>query len=337
MKLDYLVPTMYVDFDLEDTRSSGGGMSPNVNARATALRCQYNVRIIDSVEQMQSDFCLVESLWFSAARDYKKGMTEEELLAKNAARMDLFYETPATKVVACCELEVARLPWWSRTKIKHLSAGIVVNTPYLWDIMRTLGVTPIGYLCDAVDPYLFKPAKKEMSVIAVGGLKHIKNPYLIFEVFEKLKGTGIKRIYVGSAEIWSDENRHEDMSLVNRIQDCTDVWIRNASYVDTAYHLSTAGIGINDTWHDVSSRVNQEMLMSEVISIGGTHPLFDGRPGIHGLKTADAFVEAIREVTQGFTEIPEDKGKIGREWALKNVGTDAFLEQFNDIARNTYL
>lgn len=202
---------------------------------------------------------------------------------------------------------------------------------------HALGITPIGYLCDAIDPYLFKPAKKEMSVVAVGGLKHIKNPYLIFEVFEKLKDSGIERIYIGSAEIWSNENRYEDFVLANQIRSCTDIWIPNASYVDTAYYLSTAAIGINDTWHDVSSRTNQEMLMAEVISIGGSHPLFKDRPGIHGLKTADEFVDAIREITDDFSQIPSERGQKGRHWALKNVSTDIFLEQFNELIRSVQL
>ena len=339
MKIDYLVPNIFTNFDLQAVRNAGGGMSPNVNARFNALRQYYDVRLISDVDAMKSDFCLVESLWFSLSRDWgeKPHYSQSELHKRHADRMKKFYETPCVKVVTCCELELARIPWWSQAKVKHFPAGVVVNVPYLFPIIEALGIMPIGYLCDAVDPYLFKPAKKEMSVIAVGGLKHIKNPYLIFEVFEKLKDSGMKRIYVGSAEIWSHEARPEDMALTKQIDACTDVWIKNASYVDTAYHLSTAAIGINDTWHDVSSRTNQEMLMSEVISIGGMHPLFDGRPGIHGLKTADEFVEAIREITNDFTEIPVEMGKAGRDWALKNVATDVFLEQFNTIIRNVYL
>ena len=337
MKIDYLIPDMYIDFDIESPRNAGGGMIPNIHTRANVLRERYDVRLIHTPEQIESDFCLIESLWFSLGRDWEHGLTPAEMKAKHASRLDALFETPAKKVVTCCELEIARIPWWSRAKLKHYPLGIVVNMPYLWNICKAIGITPIGYLGDAIDPYLFKPAKKEMSVVAVGALKHIKNPYLLFEVFEKLKDTGMKRIYIGSAQIWSNESRPEDMVLSKQLQGVVDVWIQNASYLDTAYHLSTAGIGINDTWHDVSSRTHQEMLMAGVISIGGRHSVFVDRPGIHGLKTADAFVAAIREITNDFSEIPSDLGQAHRQWALENVSTDTFNEQFSTLLRNTYL
>ncbi|MYK17379.1 hypothetical protein F4055_04310 [Candidatus Poribacteria bacterium] len=341
MKIDYLVPKMYQSFDLEAKRNAGGGMLPNIHSRASALRTHYDVRIISDVEEIQSDFCLIESLWFSLWRDIQantvmQGDVLGAIHKAHAARLTKLFEKPAAKIVTCCELELARLPWWSRAKIKHYPLGVVVNTPYLWDILTALGITPIGYLCDAIDPYLFKPAKKELSVIACGGLKHIKNPYLIFEVFERLKGK-MRRIYIGNAEVWSNENRTEDLELVEKIRACTDVWIPNASYIEVAYHLSTAGIGINDTWHDVSSRINQEMLMAGVISVAGQHPLFKERPGFHGLKTAEAFVETISEITNNFSEIPASEGNQGRNWACKNVSADVFIQQFNELLINTYL
>ena len=344
MKIDYLIPEMYLDFDMEAQRNAGGGMIPNIHARANALRQWYDVRLISDVKEIQSDVCLIEALWFCMAHDWQfvtgeNEDTEGEWKALYSQRLDDLFDGKSSvrKIVTCCELEIARLPWWARAKFNHYPAGVVMNTPYLWNIVSALGINPIGYLCDAVDPDLFKPAKKELSVIAVGGLKHIKNPYLIFEVFDKLKDSGMKRVYIGSAQIWSNENRAEDAALASQIHEHADVWIENASYLETAYHLSSAGIGINDTWHDVSSRTNQEMLMSGVISIGGQHPLFEGRPGIHGLETADDFVEAIWEVTNEFSEIPAEKGLQGRDWALENVSTDAFLAQFNELIRNIYL
>ena len=335
MNIDYLVPQMYTEFDMEAQRNSGGGMMPNINARKTALESRYKVNVIGSIEEMSADFCLIESLWFT--KEYSPRISENRLTAMYANRVDTFFQTPSTKVVVCSELEIARIPWWSRAKLKHYPAGIVVNTRYLWNICVALGITPIGYLCDAIDPHLFKPAPKEMSVVACGGLKHIKNPYLIFKVFKKLEGK-MKRIYIGNAAIWSNERRSEDIALVTEIKKCTDVWIENASYIETAYHLSRASIGINDTWHDVSSRINQEMLMSGVVSVAGKHPLFEERVGIHGLEIADAFVEAIKNLTKGFTKLPPaEKAKESREFALQNFSTDVFLQQFNEIVRSVYL
>ena len=337
MKIDYLVPQMYVEFDLEAKRNSGGGMMPNVNARKTALGQRYNVNVIGSPEEITADFCLIEALFFAQKHTTSQNPEEIEWVKEQyASEIELLFEHPSTKVVACCELEIARIPWWARAKIKHFPEGIVVNTQYLWDICSALGVTPIGYLGDAIDPHLFKPAKKEMSVVACGGLKHIKNPYMLFEVFRKLEGK-IKRIYIGNAAIWSNERREEDASLVKELKKCVDVWIENASYVETAFHLAHAAIGINDTWHDVSSRTNQEMLMSGVVSVGGKHPLFENRTGVHGLETSDEFVSAIETLTNGYTELPTEASEKSRDFALQNFSTDVFLSQFDEIIRSVYL
>ena len=103
MKIDYLVPAQYLSFDLETKRNSGGGMSPNVNARATALRQRYDVNLISTVEEMAHDFCLVEALWFAEQKWHPK-IPEDKLRAMYARRIDAFCETGSTKVVACCEL-----------------------------------------------------------------------------------------------------------------------------------------------------------------------------------------------------------------------------------------
>ena len=335
MKIDYLVPQMYTQFDLEAKRNAGGGMMPNVNSRKTALQQRYDVKCIGSVEEITADFCLIESLFFSF---WHQDLDKSELTrnALYAQKIEDLYDTPCKKLIACCELELARIPWWSRAKIKHYALGITVNTSYLWDIIHALGITPIGYLCDAIDPHLFKPGEKDMSVVACGGLKHIKNPYMLFEVFQKLKGK-MKRVYIGNTAVWSNEKREEDVALMKELRSCVDVWIENASYVETAYHLAHAAIGINDTWHDVSSRTNQEMLMAGVVSVGGQHPLFNDRIGVHGLKTADEFVKAIESLTDGYTKLPTEASQKSREFALKNFSSEVFLEQFSEIIRSSYL
>ncbi len=335
MIVDYLVPEAYTSFDLESRRNSGGGMMPNINARSTALATRYKVNLTNNVSELSSDFCLVECLWFAQA--WNPNVSEAELNAQYVKRVDALCQTKSTKVLVCTELQILRLPWWVRGKINHYFAGIVVNSKSLWDIIVALDMTPIGYLNDAIDPYLFRPGKKTMSVIFLGALKHIKNPYTIFDVFHKLEGTGIERICIGSAAIWSNEKKVEDAELGKEIKACTDVWIPNASYVKTAYHISSVSIGINDTWHDVSSRSNQEELMAGIVSVGGRHEVFKERPGIHGLETADQFVQAIHQLTEGYTRIPYELCAASREWAKKHLSTDAFLRQFDEIIRSVYL
>lgn len=139
-----------MDFDIESPRNAGGGMVPNIHTRANALPEYYDVELICHPEEVVHDFCLIESLWFSLSRDWEDGITPAEMEAKHTARIDRLFETPAKKVVTCCELEIARIPWWSHAKIKHYPLGIVVNTPYLWDICKALGIVPLliaSFIC----------------------------------------------------------------------------------------------------------------------------------------------------------------------------------------------
>ena len=339
MNIDYLVPRMYANFDLESLRNSGGGMQPNVNARVTALRERYKVNVVHEVEELSAGLCLIESLWFSGPHWPAGASIEEynEVVACYAERLEALCATPSTKLLICSEMEIARVRWWARSHFTDDFQGVLVSCRYLFDIARALGVVPIAYLNDCIDPYLFKMGKKKLTVVGLGGLKHIKNAYLLFEVFERLKDTPVETVYIGSAKVWSGENRAEDLALVGRMRECVDVWYPNASYVQTAYHLSSAAIGINDTWHDCSSRSNQEMLMAGIVTVSGRHPVFRERPGIHGLKTADEFVGAIDELTNGFSEVPLAKCRESREWAVRTVSTEVFHEQFAEILRGVYL
>ena len=334
MKIDYLVPGPYETFNLGKLRNSGGGMMPNIDARRRALESMYEVNVTSDLMKLTSDFCLIESLWF--VPEWLPDLEEAEVRSRFASRVDDLMELPSKKLLTCTEMNILRVPWWLRAKFMHYFTGIVVNTRYLWNLCRGVGVTPIGYLSDAIDPYLFRPGEKSMSVIACGGLKHIKNPYTLFEVFERLEGK-VDRIYIGNAAIWSHEKLEEDAVLEKQVRACTDRWIENASYIRTAYECAHAAICINDTWHDVSSRTNQEMLMSGVVSVGGVHPLFRERIGVHGLKSVDEFVTAIESLTDGFTKLPVSASKKSREFALRSFSDQVFLNQFNEIVRSVYL
>ncbi|MDE0315348.1 MAG: hypothetical protein OXM61_10630 [Candidatus Poribacteria bacterium] len=73
--------------------------------------------------------------------------------------------------------------------------------------------------------------------------------------------------------------------------------------------------------------------MSGVISIHGRHPLFTRRPGFW-VKTPDEAVAKIAELTENFTQLPNPKlHQHSRQWALENVSTHKFIEQFGKLVR----
>ena len=155
----------------------------------------------------------------------------------------------------------------------------------------------------------------------------------IIEVYALLEGK-IKRTYFGSAALWSSENRLEDITLIPKIEEVTEAYYPSASPVEVAYYNSKAAFSVNDTWHDCSSRSNEELLMSGVISIYGEHPLFDPRPGFR-VKTPEEAVQKIEELTDNFTELPDPKlHENSRNWALKNVSTQTFRAQFENLMRS---
>ena len=80
-----------------------------------------------------------------------------------------------------------------------------------------------------------------------------------------------------------------------------------------------------------SSRVNQEMHASGMVTVSGRHPIFEARPGVHGLRTAEAFVSAIEQLTEGFSKLPDNTGH--RESAVKNFSSEVFLEQFDELCK----
>ena len=334
MNIDILASGHFHNFDIGQRRgkhSVGGGMSVLVNAMESALMSRYQVNVCKDETELTSDICIVETCWFLSNihdADYWGGV-EHRLHTFNEAKK----KSGRKVILVVAELSPFRIPG------KHLKLLVdaidvwAVTVPYLWKLLKVIKITPNGYLCDCINADLFRPAEKEMSVIGVGALKHIKNIDWIIEVYEHLEGTGIKRIYLGGASLWSHESRQEDYALIERIEAVTDVYIPNASIIEVAYHNAYAAMAVNNTWHDCSSRANEELLMSGVISIHGEHPLFDERPGFR-VKTAEEAVEKIEELTDNFTQLPDPKlHEASRNWALRHVSSETFLTQFENLMR----
>lgn len=338
MRVDILTPLHFARLNIEAQRghtNAGGGMSCLMNAARATLSNHYQVNFCPEISELQSDLVIIDALFIANrtvkhTRRKRKKILPEQSIAE--LQKDKACHRHRKYLLWCAEMSAFRWLPADRRNITTLVDGIVVTDPYLWQLCKGVGITPLGYLCDAINPDLFRPAKKEMTVTAVGALKHIKNVDWVIEVFKLLDGK-MKRTYLGSAGLWSRENRSEDRALIPKIQAVTEEHYPNASPIEVAYHNAHAAFAVNDTWHDCSSRSNEELLMSGVISIHGRHPLFTPRPGFR-VKTADEAVAKIAELTENFTQLPDPKlHEHSRQWALENVSTDKFIEQFGNIVR----
>ena len=313
-------------------RNSGGGMSCLMNAAYTALSSQYKTHLCTEIADCEGDFVLLDLL-FVTNRTIP-GKNTDEVTQQSMAELEADKSENKSRkyILWCAEKTLLRLRSPIRKRLIALVENVLVTDPYITNLFKAINVYPAGYLCDAIDPDLFRLAEKEMTVTAVGALKYIKNIDWIIEVFKLLEGK-MKRAYFGGASLWSTEKRLEDLALIPKIKRVTEVYYPNSSPIEVAYHNARAAFAVNDTWHDCSSRANEELLMSGVISIHGQHPLFDRRPGFR-VRTPEEAVAKIAELTNNFTELPDPAlHKASREWALKNVSTTRFLAQFESVVR----
>lgn len=335
MRIDLLTPVHYTQLNVEAQRghtNAGGGMSCLMNAARAALSNRYQVNVCTGISELQSTLVIIDALFIAnrIAKETRREIAAEQSIAE--LQKDKARHRHRRYLLWCAEMSAFRWLPADRRRITAFVDGIAVTDPYLWQLCKGVGITPFGYLCDAINPDLFRPAKKEMTVTAVGALKHIKNIDWVIEVFKLLAGK-MKRTYLGSAGLWSRENRSEDSALIPKIQAVTEEHHPNASPIEVAYHNAHAAFAVNDTWHDCSSRSNEELLMSGVISIHGRHPLFKPRPGFR-VKTPDEAVAKIAELTENFTQLPDPKlHQHSRQWALENVSTHKFMEQFEHLVR----
>ena len=335
MRIDLLTPLHYTRLNVEAARghaNAGGGMSCLMNAARATLSNRYQVNVCTEISELQSNLVIIDALFIAnrIAKDTRREIVPEQSIAE--LQNDKTRHPHRKYLLWCAEMSAFRWLPAARRDIAAFVDGITVTDPYVWQLFKGVGITPLGYLCDAINPDLFRPAKKEMTVTAVGALKHIKNIDWIIEVFKLLEGK-MKRTYLGSAGLWSRENRSEDGALIPKIEAVTEEHYPNASPIEVAYHNAHAAFAVNDTWHDCSSRSNEELLMSGVISIHGRHPLFKPRPGF-AVKTPGEAVAKIAELTENFTQLPDPRfHEQSRQWALENVSTHKFMEQFGNLVR----
>ena len=208
MNIDILAAPQFHNGRIDAPRgihNSGGGMSVLIDSIRACLMDRYAIRLCDDFSELSAPVCLAETCFFTSDIDDADywGAVEHRL-----HEFREYKDAHNIKVVLiCAELTLLRMLPKHRQLLLDAVDVLTITDPYLKQALKAINVLPNQYLCDAIDPTLFRPVEKEMSVIAVGGLKYIKNVDWILEVFERLKGK-MKRVYLGHA---GDESIVGDM------------------------------------------------------------------------------------------------------------------------------
>ena len=314
--IDYLVP----DFFAHLSTKHSGGMHTKVDRVRRAVSDLYKIYITSDLSSLRSDFVLIEPLYFR--------MSGVDLL-------DGLRSHPATKILYCSETEVLRWTGRFRKELLEICDVVTCNCDYQASLSTAVGIQSPYRLIDPIPEDEFQPLPKEMQVVAMGRISEVKGSAFVAELFRLLADTPIETVYVGGSKLWGAANAG-DLVLEAEIRDYTDIFCENVlpRYVPEA--IGAASFFVGSTIYDVFSSCHGEALMSGCISIGGEHPIYAERPGFT-VKTVQATVDVIGELTNDFKEMPDQKrGQDARRWAEQHLSFDCFKGQLIDLLRVYY-
>ena len=314
--IDYLVPEFFAHL----SPKHNGGMHTKVDRVRRAVGELYEVHVISDLSSLRSDFVLIEPLYFRMS---------------GISALDGLRSHPATKILYCSETEVLRWTGRFRKELLEICDVVTCNCDYQASLSTAVGIQNPYRLIDPIPEDEFQPLTKQMQVVAMGRISEIKGSAFVAELFRLLADTPIETVYVGGSKLWG-EAAAGDLVLEAEIRDYTDIFYENVlpRYVPEA--IGAASFFVGSTIYDVFSSCHAEALMSGCISIGGEHPIYVERPGFT-VKTAEATVDVIGELTNGFKEMPDQKqGQAARRWAEQHLSFDCFKGQLTDLLRVYY-
>ena len=225
-----------------------------------------------------------------------------------------------------------KLPPIYRRRIVEASDVVTSNCQFQRNQFMAMGILTEP-LCDIVptDFYYTPRVQKRLAVVALGRISTDKNSQSIVDIFKALAGTGIERVYIGSANLWGFQV-DEDAAIEHAIEDNCDQFHKNVPHPRVGRVLSEMAYGIFDSYHDCSSTSNQQALMSGIQCFYGQHGLWRERLGIHNHETPDDFVESLKRHSDDFKAKPSAPTRQRIEkWAKARWSPEVFLCQWRAI------
>ena len=321
--IDYLVPDFFITPSIENS----GGMHTKVERVRQAVGSIYRLQVGSKLSEMQSEFLLIEPLYFRMSQTPGTEDIIDDLEALSAH--------PATKILYCSEMEVFRWTGRFRKELLEICDAVTCNSDYQASLFEALNITHTHRLIDPIPADAFQPLPKRLQVISMGRISEIKGSPFIATLFKRLEQTPIETVFVGGAGLWGGASE-TDLALEAEIREYTDVFHQNILPPFVPKAIGAAAFFVGNSIHDVFSSCHAEALMSGCISVSGAHPIYAERPGF-GAKTVDGAIETLQRLTEGFQQLPDPQlGQAAREWAVQNVSFETFTSQLTALLKSFY-
>lgn len=295
-------------------RRQVNGMSTKTNAVKHALGCQV-VSDMTTLQSLDVDNIFMEPLFF-------KEQTEAEF----ETCLDILKGWQVRKVLLCSEMEPLRWSGEKASRILQTVDEVYASCWYQKNLLAAIDINAKKVVYEPVNEKLFFPGIKEDWVVAIGSPTQVKNVEALIEIFSGLKGTGLKRIYIGGAIVWGqitgmkNESTFDDiMKKHEALKAVSDVYYPPSPQTRIAYVLSQAKYYINFAYHETCCRTAMEAMLSGVGILAGKHPIFGEYPCIASGLSPDACIEHLKAS-------PEVDVKQTRHWALENVSYSSFYK-----------
>lgn len=354
--IDYLVP----DFFISPSPGGSGGMHTKVDRVRRAVSSIYRLHVGSDLSEMQSDFLLIEPLYFRMSQMFEEDDDSEDpdFRRWSERHLEALRARPATKILYCSEMEIFRWTGRFRKALLQICDAVTCNSNYQASLFEALNIKDTHRLIDPIPADEFKPLPKRLQVVAMGRISEIKGSPFIAELFKALAPTPMETVFVGGAGLWSEASE-ADLALEAEIRKHADVFHQNILPQFVPKAIGAASFFVGNTIHDVFSSCHAEALMSGCISVSGDHPIYAERPGF-GVKTVDGsdrssvppvpilsgrpeefsvrnVVATLEKLTKGFQKLPDPQlGQAAREWAVQNVSFDTFTSQLTTLLKVFY-
>ena len=324
IKLKFLMPPEFAEYDLSmppSQRNRGGGVGVKY-ARIAEIEGDYDCERISEVDEIESDdVVFVDWLWFCTGQS--KSLVDQ---AK------LFIELPNPKIIYGSELTVLGYPQAVVQRLIENANLITFNTEYQRKLYRVIGIYDARFLCDPVPESLFKPAhSKELQVVCMGQISASKRTDAVLEIFKRLEGSEIKRVYIGGSLSWGNNNQDKELgTLHSEITAHSDIFIENATQAEVASTTNKSAFYVHTAYHDVASSSCQENMMSGNVVLGLVHPMLRERTP-YRFADVDLLVDAIIEYPFESEQHEQDVEKaraIAEAWSYK-----AWIKQLASILK----
>ena len=319
----YAVPNRFVNYSPTEPVSStnkGGGVSTKSHRVCEAWDQYYDVVMMEGFDQYPKAHTLVfEPLMIRLARN-------SEQVIQAYANHDA-----ALKVLYCSEQSILEIPKKIRDVLFKISSVVTTCCDFQADQLVTMGYSSIR-LCDPIPPLFFNSdSTKDLSVMGIGLISYQKNSEQMVEIFKQLSKYKVRTVYIGGASLWGSE-APADSRLENELRKYCTEFHHNVAQSQVASVMHGISMGVFNTYHETCSESNQEANAAGVLGFYGGHSLWLERPGIHGLVTAEDYVDSMASKTKGFTELPDADYRLEAEsWAQAHCSYKTFIDQWQEV------